>query len=91
MGEPLSHEHSIAYLLSFTSTSLKPPLQLRSYIQFCLCFSNTTYLTVLQVRLFLEYCDRGCLRDALVGFAFMGPGGLNYKAVLDTALDIVSG
>ena len=32
-----------------------------------------------QVRLFLEYCDRGTLRDALSGFAFMGPGGFNYK------------
>ncbi|KAG1662464.1 hypothetical protein FOA52_009672 [Chlamydomonas sp. UWO 241] len=41
-----------------------------------------------EVRLILEYCDRGCLRDALSGFAFHSEGGLNYAAMLDIALDV---
>ncbi|KAL6760519.1 kinase-like domain-containing protein [Haematococcus lacustris] len=41
-----------------------------------------------EVRLVLEYCDKGSLREALDQGAFMGPSGLNYRAVLDTALDV---
>jgi serine/threonine protein kinase len=41
------------------------------------------------VRLVLEYCDKGCLRDALDGGIFkLGPDGVNYLAVLDTAADV---
>ncbi len=36
----------------------------------------------------LEYCDRGTLRDALDQGAFMSPAGLNYLAILDSAVDI---
>ncbi len=41
-----------------------------------------------QVQLVLEYCDKGCLRDALDQGVFMGPAGLNYPAILDSAIDI---
>ncbi|GFH10260.1 mitogen-activated protein kinase kinase kinase MLT, partial [Haematococcus lacustris] len=41
-----------------------------------------------EVRLVLEYCDKGSLSEALDQGAFMGPSGLNYRAVLDTALDV---
>ena len=43
-----------------------------------------------EVRLILEFCDRGCLRDALESHSFLDPslGGLNYAAILDTALDV---
>ncbi|KAJ9511825.1 hypothetical protein QJQ45_004378 [Haematococcus lacustris] len=41
-----------------------------------------------EVRLVLEYCDKGSLREALDQGAFMGPSGLKYRAVLDTALDV---
>ncbi|KAG1672491.1 hypothetical protein FOA52_002799 [Chlamydomonas sp. UWO 241] len=41
-----------------------------------------------EVRLVLEYCDRGCLRDSLDLSEFLGPQGLKYRAMLDTALDI---
>ena len=39
------------------------------------------YFTRTQVRLILEFCDKGCLRDALQGHAFLGGFGLNYRAV----------
>jgi serine/threonine protein kinase len=43
----------------------------------------------LQVRLVLEYCDKGCLRDALdCGIFKLGPDGVNFLAVLDTAADV---
>ncbi len=42
----------------------------------------------LQVRLVLEYCDKGCLREALDQGAFFCQTGLNYQAILDTALDV---
>ncbi|PNH00101.1 hypothetical protein TSOC_014093, partial [Tetrabaena socialis] len=41
-----------------------------------------------EVRLVLEYCDKGCLRDALDGDAFLSAEGVNYRGVLDTAADI---
>jgi len=42
-----------------------------------------------EVRLVLEFCDKGCLRDALDKGCFLTPrDGLNYRAILDTALDI---
>ncbi|EFJ44676.1 hypothetical protein VOLCADRAFT_95120 [Volvox carteri f. nagariensis] len=41
-----------------------------------------------EVRLVLEFCDRGCLRDALDGDAFLTTTGVNYAGVLDTAADI---
>ncbi|GLC33042.1 hypothetical protein PLESTB_000377300 [Pleodorina starrii] len=41
-----------------------------------------------EVRLVLEFCDRGCLRDALDGNAFLTATGVNYAGVLDTAADI---
>jgi serine/threonine protein kinase len=42
-----------------------------------------------QVWLVLEYCDRGTLRDALDAGCFFSPtAGLNYPAILDTALDV---
>jgi len=41
-----------------------------------------------EVRLVCEYCDRGCLRDALDLGAFLSGSGLNYSAILDSALDI---
>ncbi|KAF5831352.1 kinase-like domain-containing protein [Dunaliella salina] len=41
-----------------------------------------------EVQLVLEYCDKGCLRDALDQGVFMGPTGLNYPAILDSAEDI---
>ncbi|GFR47096.1 hypothetical protein Agub_g8666 [Astrephomene gubernaculifera] len=41
-----------------------------------------------EVRLVLEFCDRGCLRDALDGDAFLTSSGVNYRGVLDTAADI---
>jgi hypothetical protein len=45
----------------------------------------------LQVRLICEYCDKGSLRDALDLGAFKLPdGGVNYPAVLDTAVEIVT-
>lgn len=40
------------------------------------------------MRLVLEYCDRGCLHDALAQDAFMNTRGLNFQAILDTALDV---
>ncbi|KAF5831357.1 kinase-like domain-containing protein [Dunaliella salina] len=41
-----------------------------------------------EVQLVLEYCDKGCLRDALDQGVFLGPDGLNYPAILDSAEDI---
>jgi serine/threonine protein kinase len=43
-----------------------------------------------EVRLILEFCDRGCLREALESQSFLDAslGGLNYAAILDTALDV---
>jgi serine/threonine protein kinase len=47
-------------------------------------------LLPLQVRLICEYCDKGSLREALDLGAFKLPdGGVNYPAVLDTAVEIV--
>lgn len=51
-----------------------------------------------EVRLVLEFCDKGCLRDALDakvfhshgGSGYGGNGTLNYRAVLDTALDVAN-
>ncbi|KAF8066284.1 Gucy1b1 [Scenedesmus sp. PABB004] len=44
-----------------------------------------------EVRLLCEYCDRGSLREALDLGAFNLPdGGLNYPAVLDTAVEIAT-
>lgn len=43
------------------------------------------------MRLLCEYCDRGSLREALDLGAFKLPdGGLNYPAVLDTAVEIAT-
>jgi serine/threonine protein kinase len=43
------------------------------------------------VRLICEYCDKGSLREALDLGAFKLPdGGVNYPAVLDTAVEIVT-
>lgn len=45
----------------------------------------------MQVRLVCEYCDRGSLREALDLGAFQLPGGgINYPAVLDTAVEIAT-
>jgi serine/threonine protein kinase len=41
-----------------------------------------------QVWLVLEYCDKGTLKDAVEQGAYFGASGLNYAAILDTALDI---
>ncbi|PNW80365.1 hypothetical protein CHLRE_07g314500v5 [Chlamydomonas reinhardtii] len=41
-----------------------------------------------EVRLVLEFCDRGCLRDALDGDAFLTATGVNYRGVLDSAADV---
>ncbi|KXZ47893.1 hypothetical protein GPECTOR_32g506 [Gonium pectorale] len=37
-----------------------------------------------EVRLVLEFCDRGCLRDALDGNAFLTSDGVNYRGTLRT-------
>lgn len=43
----------------------------------------------MQVSLVLEFCDKGCLRDALDDGVFqIGPGLVNYLAILDTAADV---
>ncbi|KAG2450299.1 hypothetical protein HYH02_004806 [Chlamydomonas schloesseri] len=49
---------------------------------------NTQTVHGYEVRLVLEFCDRGCLRDALDGDAFLTPAGVNYRGVLDTAADV---
>jgi len=41
-----------------------------------------------EVRLVLEYCDKGNLRDAIDQGVFFCDNGLNYRGILDTALDI---
>ncbi|GIL92905.1 hypothetical protein Vretifemale_20388 [Volvox reticuliferus] len=50
--------------------------------------TNTPAVHGYEVRLVLEFCDRGCLRDALDGNAFLTHAGVNYAGVLDTAADI---
>ncbi|GIL44404.1 hypothetical protein Vafri_1882 [Volvox africanus] len=50
--------------------------------------NNTPTVHGYEVRLVLEFCDRGCLRDALDGNAFLTHAGVNYGGVLDTAADI---
>ncbi|GLI65582.1 hypothetical protein VaNZ11_009155 [Volvox africanus] len=50
--------------------------------------NNTPAVHGYEVRLVLEFCDRGCLRDALDGNAFLTHAGVNYGGVLDTAADI---
>jgi serine/threonine protein kinase len=46
---------------------------------------------VLQVRLVCEYCDKGSLREALdLGAFTKADGGINYPAVLDTAIEIAT-
>ena len=46
----------------------------------------------LELRLVLELCDCGSLRDVLDQGAFLqGDGRVNYRAVLETALDIARG
>ncbi|GAX73029.1 hypothetical protein CEUSTIGMA_g481.t1 [Chlamydomonas eustigma] len=45
-----------------------------------------------QVQLVLEYCDCGSLRDGLdAGMFLMGDGQLNYRAMLETAIDVARG
>ena len=45
----------------------------------------------LELRLVLQFCDCGSLRDVLDQGAFLQGKGVNYRAVLETALDIARG
>jgi serine/threonine protein kinase len=45
----------------------------------------------LKVQIVMELCECGSLRDLLQDGAFNTSLGLNYQAVLDTALDIAKG
>jgi serine/threonine protein kinase len=56
-----------------------------------LCMYVYCSTSTLQVRLVCEYCDKGSLREALdLGAFTKADGGINYPAVLDTAIEIAT-